>query len=100
MNQLPTSLKPYFWDVSFESLDTTKYANFVIGRLLDKGSAEAASWVLNNYSRDDIQRTFMTIRDFSPKTANFWSIYLDIPRDKIVCLQEPYLRLRRSHWPY
>jgi len=97
---IPINLKQYFWDINTEVLDPVKSAYFVIGRLLDKGNVEAASWVLNNYSRDDIERTFMTLRDFSPKTANFWSTYLDIPKDKIICLQEPYLRLRRSHWPY
>lgn len=97
---IPNSLRTYFWDTNTETLDPVKSAHFVIGRLLDKGNTEAATWVLDNYSRDDIERTFMTLRDFSPKTANFWSMYLGIPKDKIVCLQTPYLRQRRSHWPY
>ncbi len=99
-HQVPNSFKFYFWDVDTQTLDPVKSANFVINRLLDKGNTEAASWVLKNYSHDDIQRVFMTMRDFSPKTATFWSMYLGIPENKILCLQKPYLQQRRHHWPF
>ena len=97
---LPKPLEKFFWDVDTSTLDPSQKAKFVIGRLLDKGDVEAASWVLQNYPQDDIKQVFTTMRDVSPKTANFWSMYLNIPKDKVVCLQTPYLRMRRSHWPY
>ncbi len=97
---VPKHLWNFFWDVDPQTLDPNQKANFVIGRLLEKGNDKAVSWVLHNYPLKTIKHVFSTIRDFSPKTANFWSIYLGIPEDEILCLQEPYRSQRKRLWPY
>lgn len=97
---IPQNLLHFFWDIDTNKIDLDKKACFIIQRLLDKGDALAVNWVLNNYSTQDITNTFETVRDFSPKIGNFWMLYLNIPKEKMLCLQEPYLKMRKNHWPY
>lgn len=97
---LPDNLKKYFWDVDVTSLDVSKKPLFVIQRLLDKGDSESASWVLRNFDREKIKEAFTTLRDFSPKVGYFWKLFLNIPENEVLCLQKPYLTMRKSHWPF
>jgi len=98
--QIPEKFKRFFWDIDFARLNPSEKPLFVIQRLLDKGNNETVRWVRNNFSREQIVETFTKIRDFSPKIGNFWALFLDIPREKVLCLQKPYQSMRKSHWPY
>ena len=98
--KIPKSLHRYFWDVDVAKLDPKKKPYFVINRLLDKGDIEAVKWIKRTYSKKIISDTFKTMRGFRPKIASFWSIFLKIPQEKIICLQTPYLKMRSTHWPY
>lgn len=98
--RIPKSLHRFFWDVNVEKLNPEKMSYFVINRLLDKGNFEAVKWVTKNYSKTQIEETLKKIRDFNPKVGNFWSLYLQIPKSNIACLQTSYLKMRRMHWPY
>lgn len=99
-DHLPSSLHQFFWDVDASKVNPIKSAHYVINRLLDKGDLEAVQWVLHNYLRSSIVETLKNRLDFSPKTAVFWSRYLNIPREEVKCMQEPYYSLRRQHWQY
>lgn len=99
-NIIPARFKPYFWDVEVKKLDPAKNPFFVIQRLLDKGDKTAVNWVRENYGDSKIKETFSRMKDFSPRIANFWRLFLNIPISKILCLQEPYLSMRKSHWPF
>lgn len=98
--KIPRVFKKYFWDVDFEKLDPEKKPYFVIQRMLDKGNWEAAKWIVANYKKNQISDTFLRMRDFNARIGNFWANYLNIPREKVLCLQEPYLKMRRQLWPY
>lgn len=97
---LPQSLYRFFWDVNPKNVNPSVNPTYVINRLLDKGDLEAARWTLKHFPRQYIIETFQTKRDFSPSTALFWSRYLNIPREEVKCMQEPYYSLRRQLWPY
>lgn len=97
---LPSNLNKFFWDVEPKNIDPSKNPLFVIQRLLDKGDRESVSWVLENFNQETIRRTFTTLRDYSPKVAYFWKLFLDIPENEVVCLQKPYQKMRKSHWPF
>lgn len=97
---LPSQFHKYFWDIDFKSLDPSKKSLFVIQRLLDKGDRESVSWVLKKFDQDSIKKAFTTLRDFSPKIGRFWQLYLNLPQDEVICLQKPYQKMRKSHWPY
>ncbi len=98
--KIPKSLHRFFWDVDVKKLDPENKPYFVISRLLDKGDVEAVKWVRKKYANNLIIETFTRLRDFNPKVATFWSLFLKIPVKDVVCLQPSYLKGRRTHWPY
>lgn len=98
--KLPKFLYQYFWDIEAKKLDPSKYPQYVINRLLDKGDLKAARWTLKTFPKKLIKKTLQTMRDFSPKNASFWALFLKIPKKEMRCLQKHYLQLRRELWPY
>lgn len=97
---IPDKFNKYFWDVDISSLNPSKNPLFVIQRLLDKGDKESVSWMLKSFDQEIIKKAFTTLRDFSPKIGKFWQLYFNLPESKVVCLQKPYLKMRKSHWPF
>ncbi len=90
---LPKFLRAYFWDVSFEELETQKNPRFILKRIIDRGNTKALLWAMSIFSLDDIRELVMTTRDISRKTANFWTLVLDIDPNRVPCLQKPYSRI-------
>jgi len=99
-SKLPSEFHRFFWDVDAKKVNPQTHPYYVINRLLDKGDLAAARWVLQTFPRKVIVDTFRKLRDFSLKTAAFWANYLNIPREEVKCMQEPYLSLRKQLWPY
>lgn len=93
-NQLPDSFKKYFWDVDFKEIDFVKSKTFILKRVLDRGDDRAIKWLSKYYTKEDIKELLLTTRDLSPKTANFWTDYLNIDPKKVPCLQKPYSRIQ------
>ncbi len=100
MQKLPGFLKEYFWDVDFEKINQEKSKLYVIARLLDRGNDRAIKWLFKTYNKDSIKDVITNRRGFSARKANFWAEILDIDKRKVVCLQEPYRRMRQELWPY
>lgn len=98
--KIPKKLYRYFWDVNVEKLNPQKKPYFIINRLLDKGDDQAVRWVRRNYSKTQIKDTFKKMRGFNVKVANFWSLFLKIPKKEVLCLQTFYQKIRKRHWPY
>lgn len=90
---LPEFLRQYFWDVRFEDVDIEKNPRFILKRIIDRGDTKALMWAKERFSVDDIRDLVMTTRDISRKTANFWSLILDIDPKSVPCLQKPYSRI-------
>jgi len=97
---LPGLFNRYFWDTDVSRLNPQDRPYYVIQRLLEIGNDEAVRWVRKNFSEEQIGETIQKRRGFSPKTARFWSSFLKIPPEEIVCLQKPYLKQHKIHWPY
>lgn len=100
MQKLPPFFKEYFWDVDFKKLDLKKYPYFIIERVLEYGDQKAIKWLKKNFTLRQIKRFIKKSRIISPKTANFWSLILDIPKDEVLCLSKFYLEARRKFWPH
>lgn len=91
--QLPKFLRPYFWEVQFETIDLTKNPEYVLNRVIDRGDTKAIRWVLSIFDQNDIAELIKTSRDLSAKTANFWADILGIDKTQVPCLQKPYSRI-------
>ncbi len=86
---LPDFLRPYFWDVEFEKLDT-KNAFFVIKRVLDRGNTHDVRWLIGTYGLDSIKQLILKTRDLDRSTGNFWADVLGLNKNQVPCLQKPY----------
>lgn len=90
--RLPEFLRPYFWDVKFADLDFKKSRTFILKRVLDRGNTKALGWMRQNYTNQEIEKLLLTTRDISPKTANFWALFLNVDIKKVPALENPPLR--------
>ncbi len=91
--KLPEFLKPYFWDVDFETLELDKAPTFILKRIIDKGDTTALRWAQKRFSSNDIKKLVTKTRDISRKSANFWTLVLGLKSKEVPCLQKPYSRI-------
>jgi hypothetical protein len=98
--KLPGFLKKYFWDVQFEKIDATAHSRYVLARLLEDGDEKAVGWMKRHFTRPQVEEILFHYRSVSPRSANFWAVVFGIDKRKVLCLQKPYLEIRRRLWPY
>ena len=100
MINTPVFLKQYFWDIDFDKLDLKTHYQDILVRILEYGDEKAIDWMKRNFTKDDVANVLFHLRGVSPKSANFWALIFGIDRKKVLCLQKPYLEIRKRHWPY
>lgn len=97
---IPKRLQKYFWDLNPAKLDTAKYPEYVIERLLNLGDLEAVKWVWDTFDRQKIIEVVKTGRQITPKTANFFTKLLNIKSKEVFCLQRASQPKPGVIWPY
>lgn len=100
IKKAPAFLKKYFWDIDFDKLDVKAHSLDILVRILEYGDEKAIKWIKQNFTKDDVTWVLFHLRGVSPKSANFWTLIFGIDRRKVLCLQKPYLEIRKMHWPY
>lgn len=100
MGKLPAFLEKYFWDVEFEKIDLRKSKIYVLKRILEYGDQDAVHWMWRNFKKDEIKDAVSRFRGYSKKSANYWAVILDIPKEKVVCLKKRLSRELKPVWPY
>lgn len=95
-----TFLKKYFWDTDTRHLDKKKHQTFIVERILEYGDAEAVKWMNQNFRRDLIKKTLMERRGISPRSANYWALVYNVPKNKILCLNKQFQRKLAKTWNY
>lgn len=98
--EIPDYVKEYFWEIDTDKLDINKRQEYIIARLLEYGRPESVKWLFDNYNREKIKKIILNTRSLSLKSANFWSEYFKIPKNKILCLKKSYQKMQKTHWPY
>ncbi len=97
--KIPLRFKSLFWDVD-DRFDPSQYPYHTIQRILDKGDQESVRWVRMNFGDELIKKTLELNRDFNEGTGNFWRLFLNIPTNKIACLNPRYQAMRKALWPF
>ena len=100
MKPLPGFLKKYFWDVDFKKLDKNLYQSFIIERVLENGDEKATKWLFGCFEKSQIKKTLARRQCVSPLSANYWSLILNIPKNKILCLQKRFQNKLQRTWLY
>lgn len=100
MEKLPEFLKKYFWDVEFEKIDFEKRRTYILKRILNYGDQKAVRWMWGNFKKSEIKDVLSNFRGFSQKSANYWAIILDMPKEEVLCLKRYSLKEPGTVWPY
>lgn len=80
-----------FWDVDPSTIDPDKHSTFIIERILRFGLPEDARAMLERYNHATIRAVVTHSRHIDRKTAAFWAIHLNIPREEIACFSTPLI---------
>ncbi len=72
---LPKFLHQYFWGDRLNELSWKDHQKYIIQTVLEKGDRQAASWLLKTAGRQSLRHQLKTL-SLSPKSANFWRLYL------------------------
>jgi hypothetical protein len=75
--------KYLFWDTPLELIDKEKHKRSIIERVLTRGHLEDFYTLIKMYSEDDITDAIIKSRVLDKKTANFCSLYFNIPLKEI-----------------
>lgn len=97
---MPDLLGKYFWDIDINKLDKGKHSGFIIERILEFGDIEVLRWLFKIYPLNDIKDTLKKSRILSRKSANLWSIFLDVDRGEIKCMKRFYQKKQEKIWNY
>lgn len=80
-----------FWDVDPSTLDPFKHSTFIIERILRFGLPEDVRAMLEQYSEVTVRAVITRSRHIDRKTAAFWAVHLNIPREEIACFSTPLI---------
>lgn len=98
MKPLPKQLHKYFWDTDPMTIDVDQYPKYVIERILEWGRVEDFRWLLRQFGRDELIKVLLSSRQLSIRNANFLATIWDVPKERVLCLQPEYRRLRKLSW--
>lgn len=77
MQNFPKQLKPLFWEFDIKQLSIKLHSDFIIERILEKGSIQSLKWVFNTFTNDKISCVVKSSSNLSPKTKTFWNFYFN-----------------------
>lgn len=97
---MPKFLSKYFWDIDFKKLDAGKYPSYAIERILEYGDDKAVKWMFDNFKKSQIKKTLLERRGISHKSATYWALILNVPKNKVLCLSKQYQEKLKKTWPY
>jgi len=74
---LPYKLQVFFWDYYPSQIDIFKFKDFIIERLLEKGTLAEVKWLFKTYSDDDIKSAALNSPNLSTGTRTLWKKYFN-----------------------
>jgi hypothetical protein len=87
--KIPESLRPFFWDVDFESLSLHNFSYFIISRLMEHGDDEALRFLMRAFSRLELRETLRTSRSISRRSRKFWALLLEMKEESCSAKRYP-----------
>jgi nicotinamide mononucleotide adenylyltransferase len=85
--KLETGIFPFskylFWDTPIELIDKEIHKKSIIERVITRGFLEDFYTLVKMYSREEIVEAIKKSRVLDKKTANFCSLYFNIPLNEI-----------------
>ncbi len=86
---LPTSLKPFFWDVDFDTFSLGDFSHFIISRLMEHGDEAALRFLLQTYAAEELLETLKVSRSISRRSRKFWALLLGAKEESCTVKRYP-----------
>lgn len=87
--------KTLFWDVDIKKINEQN-PYFIVGRVLDFGNIQEWKIIKNLYSLKKIKEAARKHIFQDARSANFWSIILNIPSQELQCTRKLLLKTPRA----
>jgi hypothetical protein len=87
-----------FWDVDTSAFDWQQHADFIITRVLMRGTFDDWIAIKHFYGMERIKNAVIVSRYLDKKTLAFCSIIFDTPKDQFRCYT--YRQLNQALWNY
>jgi hypothetical protein len=86
---IPQHLRPLFWDIDTEKFDPAAFPQYTIARVLEFGDEKAVAWLREIFPEAAIKEIIRKERRLTRRSANFWALVYNIPRDQVAALVAP-----------
>ena len=83
---VPAHAKALFWDTNPDAFDPEDFPRYTIARVLEHGTEKDVAWLLRVFHRDAIADVLRSESRLSPRSANFWALYFDVPPNEVAAL--------------
>lgn len=87
-----------FWDVSIMSIDVENHIQFILERVLTRGTLEDFKKTVEFYGKEKTGKTLVKIKTLEKKTLHFCSVYFSIEISQFICYNTK--PLNHLHWDY
>lgn len=74
-NQFPPEVTRLFWGDDLSKLDWQNHQKYIIQTILDKGDEKAVRWLFQKIDKTKLKSQLDQL-SLSPKSKNFWKLYL------------------------
>lgn len=78
-----------FWDTNSNRIDWDQHAQYVITRVLMRGTLSDWSTIKDYYGAEAIKRAAMNARYLDKVTLSFCSAYFNTPKEEFRCFTTP-----------
>lgn len=78
-----------------DSLDLEGDKFLIIERVFEHGGDKQVRFILDHYTSEDIIKVVKESSYLSPRTVNYWCLYLKLEKEKTKC----YMKPSRHLWP-
>ncbi len=90
--------KALFWDVDPDRIDVHKHAQYIVERVLTRGTLEDFRLIKAYYGKAKIRKIAMNLRYLDERVLQFCSVYFNTPVNEFRCYTST--QLNHSHWSY
>ncbi|MDQ3032183.1 MAG: hypothetical protein M3Y87_07195 [Myxococcota bacterium] len=80
-SSLPPEVTRLLWDVDPETVDLRRHADYVMERVMSRGTLAAMRWLRETYARDELA-SFLERRGdrLAPRERAYWRLIAGLPR--------------------
>jgi hypothetical protein len=98
--KIPKFLEKYFWDTDCRAISLDVNRQYILKKILEYGDEKAVAWMRKHFKAAEIKKNLACCRGYSAKSANYWALVYDIPKDEVLCLKKRWSRAPKTFWPH